>query len=163
AAAASLNGLLVVMTKLLTDRGLGVAEIYVVRTSVAAAIWVALALPRDIPPRAVPHLFTRSSFQTGYFVLIILAVQRGSPAAVHSFDAPDSAALRVGQLVFVSGSVSVDADGNLVGAGDLAAQTRQTLANIGRLLEAAGCGWEHVAQLTYYLSDISQWGTVGSV
>src|SRR5262249_19122618 len=82
---------------------------------------------------------------------------------VHRFDAPYSAALRAGQLVFVSGTVSVDADGNLVGAGDLAAQTRQTLTNVGRLLEAAGCGWEHVAQLTYYLSDISQWGTVGSV
>ena len=48
-AAASLNGLLVVMTKMLTDRGLGVAEIYCVRTSLGAAVWIALAPPRDIP------------------------------------------------------------------------------------------------------------------
>jgi drug/metabolite transporter (DMT)-like permease len=87
ASAAILNGLLVVLTKLLTERGLGVAEIYFVRTSIGAAVWLALALPRDIPRRAVPELLTRSSFQTGYFVLIILAVQRGSPATVQTLAA----------------------------------------------------------------------------
>jgi drug/metabolite transporter (DMT)-like permease len=87
ALAASLNGLLVVLTKMLTDRGLGVAEIYFVRTAVSAAIWVAIALPREIPRHALPQLFTRSSFQTGYFVLIILALQRGSPATVQTLAA----------------------------------------------------------------------------
>jgi drug/metabolite transporter (DMT)-like permease len=84
AVAACGNGLLIVLTKMLTERGLGVAEIYCVRTSIGAAIWIALALPRDIPLRALPQLFTRSSFQTGYFVLVILAVQRGSPATVQT-------------------------------------------------------------------------------
>jgi drug/metabolite transporter (DMT)-like permease len=87
AVAASLNGLLVVLSKMLTDRGLGVAEIYFVRTSIAAAIWLALARPRQIPGRALPQLFTRSSFQTGYFALIILALQRGSPATVQTLAA----------------------------------------------------------------------------
>ena len=87
AAAASFNGLLVVLSKLLTDRGLGVAEIYFVRTSIAAVIWLALVHPRDIPARAAPHLLTRSSFQTGYFALIILALQRGSPATVQTLAA----------------------------------------------------------------------------
>jgi drug/metabolite transporter (DMT)-like permease len=87
AIAATLNGLLVVMTKMLTERGLGVSEIYFVRTSIAAAVWIALARPRDIPRRAVPELLTRSSFQTGYFALIILAVQRGSPATVQTLAA----------------------------------------------------------------------------
>jgi len=82
---------------------------------------------------------------------------------VHRFDAPYSAALRVGQLLFVSGTVAVDAEGNLVGAGDLAAQTRQVLMNIRHLLEAAGAGFEHVAQLTYYVADISQWASAGPV
>jgi reactive intermediate/imine deaminase len=82
---------------------------------------------------------------------------------VHRFDAPYSAALRIGNMLFVSGTVAVDARGRLVGAGDLAAQTRQTLLNIRRLLEAAGAGYEHVAQLTYYLADISQWSTVSAV
>lgn len=85
--AAGLNGLLIVLTKLLTEHGLGVAEIYVVRTSLAAAVWLALAPPRDIPGRAAPTLIVRSSFQTGYFVLLILAVQRGSPATVQTLAA----------------------------------------------------------------------------
>jgi reactive intermediate/imine deaminase len=84
-------------------------------------------------------------------------------SAVHRFDAPYSAALQVGQLLFVSGTVAVDADGKLVGPGDLAAQTRQTLQNIGHLLAAAGAGFEHVAQLTYYLADIGKWGSVSAV
>jgi drug/metabolite transporter (DMT)-like permease len=37
--------------------------------------------------RALPQLLARSSFQTGYFVLVILAVQRGSPAAVQTLAA----------------------------------------------------------------------------
>jgi drug/metabolite transporter (DMT)-like permease len=86
-ASASLNGLLVVLTKLLTNRGLGVAEIYFVRASIAALVWLALAAPRDIPRSAVPRLFTRSGFQTAYFVLIILALQRGSPATVQTMAA----------------------------------------------------------------------------
>jgi drug/metabolite transporter (DMT)-like permease len=84
---ASLHGLLVVLSKLLTERGLGVAEIYFVRTSLAAVIWIALAPPRDIPVRAVPRLFARASFTTGYFALILLAVQRGSPATVQTLAA----------------------------------------------------------------------------
>lgn len=82
---------------------------------------------------------------------------------VHRFDAPYSAALRVGQLLFVSGTVSVDAEGAVVGTGDLAAQTRQALLNVQRLLGAAGAGFEHVAMLTYYVVDISQWALAAPV
>jgi drug/metabolite transporter (DMT)-like permease len=87
AGAATLNGLLIVLTKMLTDRGLGVAEIYCVRTAIGAAVWIALAPPRDLPLSSLPRLFTRSSFQTGYFALVILAVQRGSPATVQTLAA----------------------------------------------------------------------------
>ena len=83
--------------------------------------------------------------------------------AVHRFDAPYSGALRAGQLLFVAGTVAVDENGQLVGRADLAAQTRQVFVNIQRLLEAAGAGFQHVAQLTYYLADISQWSSVSGV
>ena len=52
---------------------------------------------------------------------------------VHAFDAPYSAALRDGQLLFISGTVAVDEHGNLVGKNDLAAQTRQIFENIDRI------------------------------
>jgi len=99
ATAACGNGLLVVLTKMLTDRGLGVPEIYCIRTSIGAAVWIALAPPRDLPLRSLPTLFTRSVFQTGYFVLVILAVQRGSPAAVQTLVATTPLMLLVGTFL----------------------------------------------------------------
>ena len=47
-------------------------------------------------------------------------------------------AVRVGNLLFVSGCVPVDADGRLVGGDDVVEQARQTFANVGAVLEAAG-------------------------
>ena len=55
------------------------------------------------------------------------------------------------QLVFVAGQVADDAQGNLVGAGDLAAQARLAFANVGRALAAAGARPEQVAKLTIYV------------
>ena len=46
-----------------------------------------------------------------------------------------------GKLVYVAGQVSVDSSGNLVGKGDVVAQTRQALQNIGHVLAAAGAGF----------------------
>ena len=55
------------------------------------------------------------------------------------------------RLVFVAGQVAEDAQGNLVGPGDLAAQARQAFANVGRCLAAAGAGPEQVARITIYV------------
>jgi enamine deaminase RidA (YjgF/YER057c/UK114 family) len=57
------------------------------------------------------------------------------------------------RLVFVAGQVADDAQGNLVGHGELAAQARQAFANVGRSLAAAGAGPEQVAKLTIYVVD----------
>ena len=80
---------------------------------------------------------------------------------VYKFDSPYSAALRVGDLIFVSGAIPLDADGNLVGTGDPAAQARQALLNIQRLLGTEGAGFQDVAQLTFYLADMSHWKATG--
>jgi enamine deaminase RidA (YjgF/YER057c/UK114 family) len=53
--------------------------------------------------------------------------------------------------VFVSGQVADDAQGNLVGPGDLAAQARQAFANVGRALVAAGAGPNQVSRITIYV------------
>ena len=55
------------------------------------------------------------------------------------------------RLVFVAGQVADDAQGNLVGPGDLAAQARQVFANVGRSLAAAGAGPEQVTKITIYV------------
>jgi reactive intermediate/imine deaminase len=59
-----------------------------------------------------------------------------------------------GDLLFVSGVVAVDSDGNLVGGDDMVAQTRQVLENLRRVLAAAGCGSEDVVKVTIFLTDV---------
>ncbi|MCJ0766186.1 RidA family protein [Variovorax terrae] len=62
----------------------------------------------------------------------------------------------VDRLVFISGQVSYDPDGNIVGAGDLAAQTRQVFINLGLALEAAGTAFDHVVKLNFFVRSISE-------
>jgi enamine deaminase RidA (YjgF/YER057c/UK114 family) len=55
------------------------------------------------------------------------------------------------RLVFVSGQVAEDGDGELVGPGDLGAQARQAFANVGRALAASGARPDEVTKLTIYV------------
>jgi 2-iminobutanoate/2-iminopropanoate deaminase len=64
-------------------------------------------------------------------------------------------AVRAGDLLFVSGVVPVDSEGRLVGGDDVVAQARQTLANVGAVLAAAGATFADVAKVTIYLTDIA--------
>src|SRR4051812_43899583 len=61
-----------------------------------------------------------------------------------------------GRLVFVSGQVALDERGELVGAGDPAAQAAQVFANLGRCLAAAGAAFDDIVKLTYFLTDAAQ-------
>lgn len=81
------------------------------------------------------------------------------------FPPPDYAHAAVVQanerLVFTAGAVPLDADGSLVGEGDLVAQTRQVLANLTEALRAAGSDLQHVVATTVYVvatkrEDLSQ-------
>jgi 2-iminobutanoate/2-iminopropanoate deaminase len=67
-----------------------------------------------------------------------------------------SQAVKVGQLVFVSGQLSRDAEGRVVGRGDMAAQARQVILNIERILQAAGAELRHVVKLTAFMTDMAR-------
>lgn len=56
-----------------------------------------------------------------------------------------------GELLFIAGQVAVDLDGNPVGAGDMAAQTRQVFANLGGILEGVGATFSNVVEFTTYV------------
>ena len=72
-------------------------------------------------------------------------------------DFPLSQGIRIGNLVFLSGQVPFDADGNVVGVGDLRAQTRQVFENIKGILQEAGAGFEDVVKMTtYFTVDITE-------
>jgi 2-iminobutanoate/2-iminopropanoate deaminase len=64
-------------------------------------------------------------------------------------------AVRANGLLFLSGCIAVDERGELVGADDVVAQARRVFGNIGRVLEAAGAGFEDVVKVTVYLTDIA--------
>ena len=71
-----------------------------------------------------------------------------------------SRAVRVGDLVLVSGTVAWGADGKLVGAGDVYAQAKQTLANIEGYLREVGATLRDVVRTRIYLTDIGRWREV---
>ena len=68
-----------------------------------------------------------------------------------------------GRLAFVSGQVALDASGNLVGAGDVAEQTRQSLRNLADILTTLGATWADVVRFNWYLVDIQALQTVRDV
>jgi enamine deaminase RidA (YjgF/YER057c/UK114 family) len=54
-------------------------------------------------------------------------------------------------LVYVSGQVSWDASGAVVGKGDMRAQCEQVFRNVGHALAAAGAGWDDVVKMNGYM------------
>jgi 2-iminobutanoate/2-iminopropanoate deaminase len=80
----------------------------------------------------------------------------GTPKAI----GPYSAALRVGDLLFVSGQVPVDPGTGAMVEGDIASQTRQVLQNIGALLGAAGLTFADVARTTVFLADMDDFAAM---
>lgn len=80
-----------------------------------------------------------------------------------SLDLPFSEAVRVGHLLFLSGQI-----GNLPGRmelvpGGIAAETRQTLENIRRVLELNGSSLDRVVKCSVMLADVSEWGAMNEV
>jgi enamine deaminase RidA (YjgF/YER057c/UK114 family) len=66
-------------------------------------------------------------------------------------------------ILFISGQVALDDDGNLVAPGDFEGQVRRTFDNLGRVLEEAGGTFADIVKLTVYLVDISHLPDYGRI
>src|SRR3972149_3935728 len=68
-----------------------------------------------------------------------------------------SRAVRVGDTVYVSGTVGYGADGKVVGPNVVYAQAKQPIRNIEAALKEAGAGLEDVVRTRIYVIDIDRW------
>jgi 2-iminobutanoate/2-iminopropanoate deaminase len=68
-----------------------------------------------------------------------------------------------GPLLFIAGQVALDADGNLVGEGDIRAQATQVIENIKAIVEANGGGLADIAQVTVYVRDIEAFNSISDI
>lgn len=88
--------------------------------------------------------------------------------SISSADAPKaigpySSALRSENLLFISGQVPFDPATGVMIDGDIAAQTRRVLDNVGALLRAAGLTFADVARTTVFLADMNDFGPMNDV
>jgi len=70
---------------------------------------------------------------------------------------------RPGNLVFVSGLLSKDENGEIVGVGDITAQTEQVIANLKTALAAAGATLEDIVRVDVYIKDMSHFDKIHAV
>jgi enamine deaminase RidA (YjgF/YER057c/UK114 family) len=61
-----------------------------------------------------------------------------------------------GHTTWTAGQVAFDTDGNLVGEGDIVAQTRRVFENLSAVLAEAGATWSDVVKLNYFVTDMSR-------
>lgn len=76
---------------------------------------------------------------------------------------PYSQAIVVNEMVFCSGQIPLDPEGELVGQRDIFIQTKRVLNNLKAVLEAAGSGLDKVVKTTVYLSDMNNFAEMNEI
>jgi 2-iminobutanoate/2-iminopropanoate deaminase len=82
-----------------------------------------------------------------------------APAAI----GPYSQAVRSGNFLFCSGQIPLDPKSGQIVSGDIAAQTRRALDNIGAVLKAEGLAFENIVKTTIFLTNLGDFQTVNEI
>jgi len=72
-----------------------------------------------------------------------------------------SRAVKVGNLIEVTGTVATDNSGEIVGKNDIYIQTKFIILKVEKVLEQLGAKLNHVIRTRIFTTDISQWETIG--
>ena len=100
--------------------------------------------------------------------LLLAGCQDRRPAGAQFFQVPGqpalpfSEAVRVGNMLYLSGQLGTDSSGRLV-SGGIRAETRQALNNIAAALERRGFSLDQVVKCTVMLADIGEWAAMNEV
>jgi 2-iminobutanoate/2-iminopropanoate deaminase len=86
-----------------------------------------------------------------------------STASAPTAIGPYSQGIRAGGWVFVSGQVPIDPGTGQIIEGDIRAQTRQVLVNVGEILKAAGASYTNVVRTTVFLADLNDFTAMNDV
>ena len=76
---------------------------------------------------------------------------------------PYSPALKVGNLLFLSGSIPLDPVSGQIVQGGIAEQTRRVMDNIKALLDAVGASFQHVARTTVFMVDLGEFAAMNEI
>jgi reactive intermediate/imine deaminase len=83
-----------------------------------------------------------------------------APAAI----GPYSQAVKAGGMVYCSGQIPLDpSTGEMVGAGDVEAETRQVMKNLAAVLAEAGSSFGQVVKTTIFLADLNDFSKVNAI
>ena len=82
-----------------------------------------------------------------------------APAAI----GPYSQAIRAGNMLFCSGQIALDPKTGKLVSGDIQAQTKQVLENLGAVLKDAGFGYEDVVSVTVFMKDMAHYAQMNEI
>ena len=88
-----------------------------------------------------------------------LVTAAGAPKAI----GPYSPALKVGNLLFLSGSIPLDPVSGQLVSGGIVEQTTQVMENIKSLLDAAGASFNNVARTTVFMTDLGEFAQMNEI
>jgi 2-iminobutanoate/2-iminopropanoate deaminase len=86
-----------------------------------------------------------------------------SPPASPKPVGPYSHAVRVGDLLFCSGQIPLNAATGQIDGADIQTQTRRVLENVRVLLESEGLGTQNVFKTTVYMTDLADFGPMNEI